>query len=142
MDVAIAACRDYSPEEVRRALGEVLAPFGGLSWVTPGMRVAIKANLVSAKRPEAAVTTHPALLCALSEMLTARGASVVIGDSPGGLYNAAYVGRIYTARASTTTSGRRPPASPTPSRRASSSTRRTSTRVTPSSTSASSKRTA
>ena len=97
MDVAIAACRDYSPEEVRRALDEVLAPFGGLSWVTPGMRVAIKANLVSAKRPEAAVTTHPALLCALSRMLTERGASVVIGDSPGGLYNAAYVGRIYSA---------------------------------------------
>ena len=97
MDVAIASCRDYSDAEVRRALYEVLAPFGGLDWVTPGMRVAIKANLVSAKRPEAAVTTHPALLCALSEMLTLRGASVVIGDSPGGLYNAAYVGRIYSA---------------------------------------------
>ena len=28
-------------------------------------------------------------------MLTERGASVVVGDSPGGLYNAAFVGRVY-----------------------------------------------
>ncbi len=97
MDVAVTSCRDYSEQEVRRALTEVLAPFGGLSWVRPGMRIVIKANLVYGRKPEAAVTTHPALLCALTEMLVERGASVVIGDSPGGLYNSVYVGRIYTA---------------------------------------------
>ncbi len=97
MDVAIAACRDYSEQEVRRALTAVLEPIGGLDWVTPGTRIVIKANLVYGKKPELAVTTHPALLCELTRMLTERGASVVIGDSPGGLFNSVYVGRIYTA---------------------------------------------
>ncbi len=97
MDVSIAACRDYSEQETRRALEQVLAPLGGLDWVQPGMRVVIKANLVYGRRPEDAVTTHPALLGALTQMLRGRGASVVIGDSPGGLFHSAYVGRIYTA---------------------------------------------
>jgi len=61
------------------------------------MKIIIKPNLVSAMKPETAATTHPVLLCALTEMLTAKGAEVVIGDSPGGLYNAAYVNRIYSA---------------------------------------------
>lgn len=95
VDVAVAACPDYEAGTCRGALEEALAPLGGLDWVRPGMTVAIKANLVSAMRPEAAGTTHPALLSALTEMLREKGAEVIIGDSPGGLYTAAYVGRIY-----------------------------------------------
>lgn len=95
-DVSLVRCTDYEIDHMRRALPRLLEPLGGLSWVTPGMKVVIKANLVSGKPPEDAVTTHPALLCVLTEMLKARGASsVVIGDSPGGVYNAAYLNRIY-----------------------------------------------
>ena len=79
------------------ALEAVLSPIGGLDIVKQGMRVVIKANLVSAMKPGEAATTHPVLLSALSDMLTERGAAVVIGDSPGGLYNAAFVGRVYSA---------------------------------------------
>ena len=61
------------------------------------MRIAIKVNLVTFAKPEKAATTHPGLLCALVKMLAARGADVVVGDSPGGLYNAAYVNRVYAA---------------------------------------------
>lgn len=61
-DAAIAACPDYEPETCRTALQQVLAPFGGLAWVKPGMRIAVKANLVSAMKPERAATTHPMLL--------------------------------------------------------------------------------
>lgn len=96
-EVALARCGDYEPESVRRALREALSPIGGLDWVRPGMRVGVKINLVTGKKPEAAATTHPALLCALAEMLAERGASVVMGDSPGGLYTAAYVRRAYAA---------------------------------------------
>lgn len=94
-DVSIVACSSYNAQEVRDALEKVLLPLGGLSWVTPGMRVAIKANLVSMMKPERAATTHPALLCELVKMLCERGAEPIIGDSPGGLYNAAMVNRIY-----------------------------------------------
>ena len=94
-EVSIAACPEYSREQCRRALLEVLEPLGGLNWVNPGMIIAVKANLVGAMKPEEAGTTHPILLCAMVELLKERGAEVIIGDSPGGLYNDAFVGRVY-----------------------------------------------
>ena len=96
-DVVITACPDYSEHTARAALETALAPLGGLDWVTPGMCIAIKANLVTFMKPEGAATTHPSLLCALVKMLAERGADVVVGDSPGGLYNAAFVNRVYAA---------------------------------------------
>ena len=94
-DVSIVACGSYDPAECRRAMEQVLAPLGGLDWVSPGMRIVIKVNLVSAMKPEEAATVHPAVVCALVRMLQARGAHVVLGDSPGGLYNAAHLQRVY-----------------------------------------------
>ncbi len=93
--VALTPCADYGDATVTAALDRVLSPFGGLNWVTPGMTVGIKANLVSAMKPAACATTHPALLCALTRRLRERGARVILGDSPGGLYNAAFVGHVY-----------------------------------------------
>lgn len=95
--VSIVRCCDYEHERLKEALLLALQPVGGLDWVAKGMRIGIKANLVSFHAPETAVTTHPAILCALTELLTERGASVVIGDSPGGLYNAMFVNRVYAA---------------------------------------------
>lgn len=97
MDISICTCQSYEIPVCRRALTELLAPLGGLDWVKPGMKVGIKANLVSFMKPDAAATTHPGLLCALSEMITERGGKVIIGDSPGGVYNSIYVNRVYAA---------------------------------------------
>jgi uncharacterized protein (DUF362 family)/NAD-dependent dihydropyrimidine dehydrogenase PreA subunit len=66
-----------------------------LDWVKPGMRVAIKANLVHSLKPEAAATTHPALVCELCRMLISRGAEVVVGDSPGGPWTGAFLSAVY-----------------------------------------------
>jgi uncharacterized protein (DUF362 family)/ferredoxin len=93
--VSIVPCETYAPDACTNALEAVLAPLGGLDWVQPGMRIGIKANLVSGAKPEKAVTTHPALLIALTKLLRSRGASVVIGDSPGNLYNASVLNRVY-----------------------------------------------
>ncbi len=97
MRVSIVKCEDYLPDTVSDALNAVLEPLGGLDWVEEGMTVAIKANLVSYLHPDKAATTHPSLLCALTKMLKNRGARVIVGDSPGGLYNSVYVSRIYAA---------------------------------------------
>ena len=97
-DVALAACKSYEDAEVSAALETAVTAAGGLDWVTPGMRVALKLNLVSAMKPEEAATVHPAVVCALVRMLQARGAHVVLGDSPGGLYNAARLRRDGSAR--------------------------------------------
>lgn len=94
-DVAVARCADY--DHVEAALLEALAPFGGLDWARPGMKVALKVNLVSGGRPERAISPHPRLVCALCRLLVARGAQVVVGDSPGGLYTSAFVGHVYAA---------------------------------------------
>ncbi len=94
-DVSLVRCTTYDLQEGKSALTRLLEPLGGLDWVTPGMKIVIKANLVAGRPPEDAVTTHPALLSALSALLTERGAKVVIGDSPGGVYNSAYLNRIY-----------------------------------------------
>ena len=95
--VSIYPMGEYTPEGARAALEAVLAPIGGLECIPRGARVAIKANLVSAMKPNEAATTHPTLICALCDMLAERECSVVVGDSPGGLYNAAFVGRVYNA---------------------------------------------
>ena len=94
-DVSIVRCADY--ERVEAALLEALAPFGGLDWVRPGMQVALKVNLVSGGGPERAINPHPQLVGALCRLLAARGAEVIVGDSPGGLYTAPFVGHVYAA---------------------------------------------
>ncbi len=93
--VSAVRLTEYDKTSARAALDKLLAPLGILEEIKAGMRVVIKANLVSAMRPSAAATTHPVLLDALCDILTERGATVVIGDSPGGLYTAAFVGRVY-----------------------------------------------
>ena len=97
VDVAVVGCADYEENEIRRALAAALDEIGGLDFVTPGMKIAIKANLISFMKPEKAATTHPALLTELTRMLVERGAEVVVGDSPGGLYNAAFLHKVYSA---------------------------------------------
>lgn len=96
-DVAVVHCKTYNVEAVKPALEEAVNAVNGLDFVMPGMKIIIKPNLVSFKKPDAAATTHPALLEALVEMLLARGADVTIGDSPGGPHSLPLLNRVYAA---------------------------------------------
>lgn len=96
-DVSIVRCDEYEAASAKAALAEAIDKVGGLDWVVPEMKIVIKANLVSFMSPEKAATTHPTLLCALVNMLRERGAEVIVGDSPGGLYTSVYVNRVYKA---------------------------------------------
>ncbi len=96
-DVSVVGCADYQYENVRVALEEALREIDGLSFVKEGMTIGLKANLVSFASPEKAVTTHPVVLKVLCDLLRERGAKVIIGDSPGGLYNATFVTKVYRA---------------------------------------------
>lgn len=95
-EVSIVRCNDYSEDNVRTALAEALCAIGGLDMIRSGMKVGIKVNLVTGARPEKAVTTHPIMVCELIKMLTDRGAEVIVGDSPGGLYTSAVLNGVYS----------------------------------------------
>ncbi len=95
INVSIAACADYAPEHLDAAIAAALEPLGGLDWVQRGMTVAIKTNLVARMSPESAAVTHPEAVASLTRMLVERGARVVVGDSPGGPYTAAWVRSVY-----------------------------------------------
>ncbi len=93
--VSIARCNSYDPTEVKTALLVALEPIGGLDWVTPGMKIALKVNMMTRIKPEKAATVHPQVAFALCELLIERGASVVVGDSPGGPFSNAYLSAVY-----------------------------------------------
>ena len=55
------------------------------SLLKPGMRVAIKPNLLMKRSPEEFTTTHPAVVGAIIDCLKRLGITdIVIADSPGG----------------------------------------------------------
>ena len=94
-DVSIVPCDSYDDEQVTAALRAALEPIHGLDFVRSGMTVGVKVNLVAAMKPETAATVHPSVVCALVRLLKERGADAVIGDSPGGIYSAAYLKVVY-----------------------------------------------
>ena len=83
--VHIEKCSGYSEPELRAAVRRGVEALGGLSrLVKPGWRVLIKPNLLSARPPERAVTTHPSLVAAAAEEVRRCGAIPIVGDSSAG----------------------------------------------------------
>lgn len=65
--------------------------------LTPETRVLLKPNLLAARDPLLAVTTHPALLAAVARWLRAHGVTrITLADSPGGVYNRTVLKKLYT----------------------------------------------
>lgn len=82
--ISLQGCDGYDENLLRERLVALLQPLGGMErFVRPGQRVLLKPNLLAGKPPEAAVTTHPALVKLVTELVRGAGAEVVVGDSPG-----------------------------------------------------------
>ncbi len=80
--VSIVECQDYS--NAKEAVKEALNLIGGLEKViVPGSRVLLKPNVLSIRPPEDAVTTHPAIVSAMCELVSEAGGIPVIGDGSG-----------------------------------------------------------
>ncbi len=94
-DVAISKCEDYSESQIKNAFDEILPLIGGLDFIKPNMNVAIKANLVAPMGPNKAATTNPNILLELCKRIIERGATVTIGDSPGGPFTKVYLNQVY-----------------------------------------------
>lgn len=95
--VAIESCTAYEYDAVRAAVESVFAKFGGISRIVPkGSKVLLKPNLISKKKPEEAATTHPLIVRAVAELCFGAGAeSVLICESPGGLYDKNVLKAVY-----------------------------------------------
>ena len=65
-------------------LHELLAPLGGMeAFVSPGEKVLLKPNLLGPFPPDAAVTTHPAVVEAAARLVLEAGGRCFVGDSSG-----------------------------------------------------------
>ena len=98
--VSITTTEGYELSTLREAVIKLLEPLGGISaFVSRGDRVLLKPNLLSAKEPDKAVTTHPAVVRVVAELVRNAGGIVVIGDSPGigGFLRVAEKSGIYDA---------------------------------------------
>jgi uncharacterized protein (DUF362 family)/NAD-dependent dihydropyrimidine dehydrogenase PreA subunit len=82
--VSIEKADSYERNVIKAALVSLLAPLGGMEAVVrPGERVLLKPNMLAAKSPERAVTTHPEVLRGVIELVQEAGGQPVVGDSPG-----------------------------------------------------------
>jgi len=79
--VSIVRCEDYSPAAVSHAVREALR-LAEIDLPGTGSSVLLKPNLLSARHPDQAVTTHPEITKAVGEAMASRGARLAIGDSP------------------------------------------------------------
>ena len=74
----------------------LLAPLGGMKrFVKKQEKVLLKVNLLSAKEPKKAVTTHPEFVRAVARAVRAAGAEPFIGDSPAGLFSRRNLNKTY-----------------------------------------------
>lgn len=82
--VSIATSTSYELPSLRQAVIRLLDPIGGISaFISSGDRVLLKPNMLAAKEPDLAVTTHPNLVRVVAELVREAGGIVLIGDSPG-----------------------------------------------------------
>ncbi|OPL07754.1 MAG: iron-sulfur protein [delta proteobacterium ML8_F1] len=94
--VSLRACTHYDYSLVREGLQRTIDDLGGLErYIKSGDTVLLKVNLLMKKAPEKVTTTHPVFVKALSDILVAFGARVIIADSPGGPYNKGALESVY-----------------------------------------------
>jgi len=81
--VSVRIQKTYSLRHVRTCLEEILAEtWRNFSALKRGDHILLKPNLLGAKSPETAVTTHPVVLEAMIQILLDAGCKITVGDSP------------------------------------------------------------
>lgn len=95
--VALCACDSYDEAHIADILRTQMDTFGYDQAFFAGKKVVIKPNLVMKKAPDAAATTHPAVLSALLTVLAERDCKPLIAESPGGLFNRQRLEGVYRA---------------------------------------------
>ena len=94
--VFVRRCEDYDEKNLTLLFKEAFDLLGIDASMFAGKNVLLKPNLVMAKQPDAAATTHPSFARAAAKaVLDCGAASVMLADSPGGPFNEGYVSVVY-----------------------------------------------
>ena len=94
--VLLYRVQSYDQALVDQSVETIFEQIGAVQDLTPESRVLLKPNLLAKHPPEAAVTTHPAVVRAVIRALKKRGVEhIVLADSCGGLYNPALMKSLY-----------------------------------------------
>jgi len=90
--IKIQRVDSYEYTQIKKAVDEVFSAF---PMDYEGKKVAVKPNLLLARSPENASTTHPNLVRAVCEAVIARGGKPIITESGGGPITEASLRRLY-----------------------------------------------
>ena len=83
--VIIKDCTAYRIDILKKQIEAGVELLGGWDrFVSAGMKVLLKVNLIGPKTPDTASITHPEFVRVLTQILKKRGCIVWIGDSSGG----------------------------------------------------------
>lgn len=83
--ISSSYCNKYD-DNIDAIVLKTLQPLGILTdMIKPGSKILIKPNLLSARRPDEAITTHPSIVKAVIKIVKSCGATPFIGDSPGNI---------------------------------------------------------
>ncbi|MDY0236205.1 MAG: DUF362 domain-containing protein [Gudongella sp.] len=94
--VGISKCENYEYKKVIENVNLLLSDLDVLKDLKPG-KILLKTNLLKKNVPEDGVTTHPFVIEGVARFLINKGFEVIIGDSPGGPFNAMILKSIYDA---------------------------------------------
>jgi len=96
LNISAVKTPGYDPEALAAAVARHFAALEADALFAPGVRVALKPNLLMKRPPEGGTTTHPALVTAVTGHLRSLGVTdITIADSPGGPYTASALEGIY-----------------------------------------------
>lgn len=79
--VSIVPCASYDKEKVYKAVQKAISDID--FEIKPKSNVVLKPNVLTNKKPEQAVTTHPAVIEAVCRILKEKNCSITIADSSG-----------------------------------------------------------
>lgn len=83
---SLVKCASYDEAEVSAAIERAVDLIGGAESIFErGEKILVKINLLGAYQPEKRVTTHPAIVRGIIELVRKAGAEPIVGDSPGGI---------------------------------------------------------
>ena len=87
---------EYKEELIYPAVCKSMEALGIADDMRPDLKIVIKPNLITAKRPEYPATTHPLVIKAVVRWLNEYGVNdITLAESPGGLYNAEHMKNVY-----------------------------------------------